>query len=671
MRYYIIAGEASGDLHASNLMKELKVEDPDAHFRCWGGDLMQQQGGELVKHYRNLAFMGFLEVIEHLPEILKNFRFCGRDLLRYKPDVLLLVDYPGFNLRMAKFASQHRIRVFYYISPQFWAWRSSRVRKVKKWVNKMFVILPFEKDFYNLHHYSVDFIGHPLLDVINERSDAVPRSQFLASNQLDERPIIALLPGSRRMEIKKMLREMLKVQNYFPDYQFVIAAAPAEPITFYQELIRGTGARIICHQTYDLLRYSRAALVTSGTATLETALMRVPQIVCYKGNYFSYLIARQLIHVNYISLVNLIAGRPLVVELIQKEMNTVRLAEELKNILNEGTIRQSMIMGYDDLKTKLGGVGASSRAAKLIRKYLLLPVLLLLFSLTGLSQQTRQKELIDSGIMKAKLSDYKAALADFNEAILIDSTEAEPWYNRGVVKSELMDYQGALSDFTRVIRIRPAYPEPYYNRGLAKDYLKDYRGAIQDYSKAIALKADFPEAFHNRGLAWFDLGNYQESIDDFTRALQYKPLFPEAYYNRGLSRFNNDDFSGAVQDFNEAIRLDSSQYEYYSSRGAAKAASLSYDEAVTDFKISLSINPDDTDTEKNLALAYLYLKQFKEAEALYTRILQNNPDEPEILANRGVARNNLGNKPGACEDWKLASQLGSEKSKSYLLKFCE
>ena len=370
MRYYIIAGEASGDLHASNLMKELKSRDQDAVFRCWGGDLMQQQGAELVKHYRDLAFMGFMEVVSHLPVILKNFKFCERDVLGFKPDVLILVDYPGFNLRMAKFASRNGIRVFYYISPQLWAWRSSRVKTIRKWVERLFVILPFEKEFYNRYHYPVDYAGHPLLDVINERMQLKSRQQFLSENDLPDLPLIALLPGSRMMEIEKMLQMMTSVISSFPGYQFVIAGAPSIPAEFYNRFPGSSGVRVVINQTYDLLSHSRAALVTSGTATLETALMEVPQVVCYKGNVLSYLIAKQLVHVSYISLVNLIMGRMLVPELIQSELNQSNLVKELSSLLEDGARRQSVLDGYQSLKRDLGGSGASARVAALMIQYL-------------------------------------------------------------------------------------------------------------------------------------------------------------------------------------------------------------------------------------------------------------------------------------------------------------
>jgi lipid-A-disaccharide synthase len=369
MKYYIIAGEASGDLHGSNLIRELKKVDPAASFRCWGGALMAKQGAEVVKDYRDLAFMGFFEVLSHLDTIRKNITFCKSDLLAYHPDVLILVDYPGFNLRVAGFAHDHGIKVFYYISPQLWAWRSSRVRKIKKYVDRMFVILPFEKDFYNRFGVEVDFIGHPLLDVINEDTIYPDRSAFLERNRLPDKRIIALLPGSRHQEIRLVLKEMLKVIGHFPDYQFVIAGAPSVKPEFYAELISGTSATVVNSQTYDLLRHSDAALVTSGTATLETALMGIPQVVCYKGSVLSYWVAQWVIKVKYISLVNLIMDREVICELIQNNLSELTLMEELKKIL-EVTKRREIISAYSGLKEKLGGRGASSRAARLMTQYL-------------------------------------------------------------------------------------------------------------------------------------------------------------------------------------------------------------------------------------------------------------------------------------------------------------
>jgi lipid-A-disaccharide synthase len=368
MKYYIIAGEASGDLHASNLMMELKKLDSAAAFRCWGGDLMAQQGADLVRHYRDLAFMGFFEVLVHLNTITKNIRFCKKDILGYSPDVLILVDYPGFNLRIAQFAHEHGIRVFYYISPQLWAWRSSRVKKIKKYVDRMFVILPFEKEFYARYDYKVDFIGHPLLDVIKGDTTYPGRKTFLERNHLPDKPLVALLPGSRRQEIRLMLKVMLKTVSSFSEYQFVIAGAPSVSPDFYSGITAGTSVSFITGQTYDLLRHSEAALVTSGTATLETALMGIPQVVCYKGSFLSYLIAKSVINVKFISLVNLIMDKEIIHELIQDDFTPLHLQNELKKIL-VGKERQEIIQSYTGLREKLGD-GASAKAARLMTQYL-------------------------------------------------------------------------------------------------------------------------------------------------------------------------------------------------------------------------------------------------------------------------------------------------------------
>jgi lipid-A-disaccharide synthase len=370
MRYYLIAGEASGDLHASNLIRELKSLDQKADFRCWGGDLMESQGATLVKHYRDLAFMGFLEVISHLPTILANFRHCETDLLEYHPDVLILVDYPGFNLRMAKFAKQHGIRVFYYISPQLWAWHSSRVKSIRKWVDRMFVILPFEQAFYARFNVHVDFQGHPLPDVIHDDMTVPGRKAFLDHNGLPDLPIIALLPGSRKMEIGKMLKIMISVRSAFPGFQFVIAGAPSIPDDFYSGIISNTDTHLVANQTYDLLNHAVAALVTSGTATLEAALTKVPQVVCYRGNFLSYQIARRLVKVKYISLVNLICDKLIVPELIQHELSHKNLINNLLSIIEPGHVRDRVLKGYSELQQQLGGRGASRRVAGLMLKYL-------------------------------------------------------------------------------------------------------------------------------------------------------------------------------------------------------------------------------------------------------------------------------------------------------------
>lgn len=365
MKYYIIAGEASGDLHASNLLRALKTLDVDFVGRGWGGDLMQQQGVDLVKHYRDLAFMGFVEVITNLRTILKNIDYCKKDILNYKPDALILVDYPGFNLRIAEFAKQQGIKVYYYISPQIWAWKQSRVHQIKRNVDSMLVILPFEKEFYARFNYDVDFVGHPLLDAISQRNSQNSES-WRAKNNLTSAKIIALLPGSRKQEISTMLPLMLSAKSKFPEHTFVVGAAPSVDAQFYSSVINDADVKVVFGQTYDLLENAEAALVTSGTATLETALFNVPEVVCYKGNIISYHIAKRLIKIKYISLVNLIMDREVVTELIQEELNTNRIAGELGKIINDQSSRKKMLADFTELRTKLGGAGASLRAATII-----------------------------------------------------------------------------------------------------------------------------------------------------------------------------------------------------------------------------------------------------------------------------------------------------------------
>lgn len=365
MKYYLIAGEASGDLHASNLMKEIKVLDSDAQFRFWGGELMQAQGGTLVKHYRDLAFMGFLEVLLNLSTILKNISFCKKDIEHFQPDVLIFIDYPGFNMRIAKWAKQKGIPTHYYISPQIWAWKENRIKDIKRDVDAMYVILPFEKDFYeNKHRFPVHFVGHPLIDAISNRPLIDPKD-FRSQLNLDNRPIIALLPGSRKQEIKLMLSVMLSVVDDFPDYQFVIAGAPNQEEAFYRQFIKKENVHLLLNRTYDLLSVSYAALVTSGTATLETALFKVPEVVCYKSSRVSYEIAKRVIKLEYISLVNLILNKLAVTELIQTEFSTKRLKEELENILDQYK-RAAMFQDYYELQKLLGGKGASKKTAELI-----------------------------------------------------------------------------------------------------------------------------------------------------------------------------------------------------------------------------------------------------------------------------------------------------------------
>ena len=332
MKYYIIAGEASGDLHAANLMKALLAKDPQANFRFWGGDRMQAVGGTLVKHYKDLAFMGFLEVLLNLRTILRNISFCKKDISEFKPDILIFVDYPGFNMRIAKWAKQQGIPTHYYISPQIWAWKENRIKAIKRDVDAMYVILPFEKDFYEKkHQYRVHFVGHPLLDAIAQRQE-VDEAIFKAENGLDHRPIIALLPGSRKQEIAKMLKIMLSIVDDYHQYQFVIAGAPSIDYDFYQRFIKEENVHFVSGKTYDLLSISYAALVTSGTATLETALLNIPEVVCYKGNWISYHIAKRIIKLKYISLVNLIMDKPVVTELIQGDLTKKNLKIELDKL---------------------------------------------------------------------------------------------------------------------------------------------------------------------------------------------------------------------------------------------------------------------------------------------------------------------------------------------------
>lgn len=365
MKYYIIAGEASGDLHGSNLMKALYEEDPQAEIRFWGGDLMQKAGGTLVKHYRELAFMGFVEVIFNLKTIFSNIAFCKKDITYFQPDVIIFIDYPGFNMRIAKWAKALNYKTHYYISPQIWAWKENRIKAIKQDVDKMFVILPFEKSFYeDKHHFPVDFVGHPLIDAI-QNQPPFDEVIFRKENQLSEKPIIAVLPGSRKQEITKMLSLMLSVVDDFQDYQFVIAGAPSQDYEFYQQFITNKNIKFISNKTYDLLRSSTAALVTSGTATLETALFKVPEVVCYKGSWASYQIAKRIITLKYISLVNLIMDQEVVTELIQNECNPKRIKEELQKLLNPD-YRENLLKNYDILEQKLGGVGASKKTAKLI-----------------------------------------------------------------------------------------------------------------------------------------------------------------------------------------------------------------------------------------------------------------------------------------------------------------
>ncbi|HEX6849630.1 MAG TPA: lipid-A-disaccharide synthase [Chitinophagaceae bacterium] len=366
MKYYIIAGEASGDLHGSNLIKELKKLDPSANIRCWGGDKMQEAGAELVKHYRDLAFMGFWEVIKNIFTILRNLKFCKKDIEQFQPDTLILIDYPGFNLRIAKWAKQKRLRIIYYISPQVWAWKENRVKMMKQCIDKMIVILPFEKDYFkNKWNWEVEYVGHPLVGVVDSQQSIVDSKKF------SEKSIIALLPGSRKQEILKKLPVMLEVSKAFPAYQFIVARAPGIDDGFYSSLLNPyDNVSAVSGKTYDLLMQAKAALVTSGTATLETALFGVPEVVCYKGSFLSYQIGKRLVKVKFISLVNLIMDKLVVKEMIQHDMNAENLEHELQELLtNEGRIAE-LKKDYTALKNRLSEKGnASARAAQLVYNF--------------------------------------------------------------------------------------------------------------------------------------------------------------------------------------------------------------------------------------------------------------------------------------------------------------
>lgn len=370
MKYYIIAGEASGDLHGSNLVASLRSQDPNAKIRAWGGDKMRRNGANVVKNYHDLAFMGFVEVLINLKTILKNFKFCKKDIAAFNPDAIILIDYPGFNLKIAKWAKKKGYKVFYYISPQVWAWKRRRVYTIKKVVDKMLCILPFEKKFYDNYDVDCQFVGHPLLDEI-AKVELVDKNKFYKANRLNpKKELIALLPGSRKQEVTRMLTVMLEVVKQFPNYQFVIACAPSLPVSFYKSIIGDkANVRLVLNRTYQLLQLSSAAVVTSGTATLETALLDVPEVVCYKANKISYLIARQLAKVKYICLVNLIMDRLVVKELIQNDMTADNIRDELKSLLTNQKRQKKLLEDYEELKYILGNSGASDRAAETIISY--------------------------------------------------------------------------------------------------------------------------------------------------------------------------------------------------------------------------------------------------------------------------------------------------------------
>jgi lipid-A-disaccharide synthase len=346
----------------------MKRKNPELLIRAWGGDLMEEAGAKIVKHYRDLAFMGFVEVLLNIRTILQNISFCKKDILAFEPDAIVLIDYPGFNLRIAEWAHAHGIKVFYYISPQIWAWKENRIHSIKKNVDEMFVVLPFEKEFYARHEYHVTFTGHPLLDVISAKEKN--EVKFVTENHLAHKPIIALLPGSRKQEISTMLPVMLAVADRFPDYQFIVAAAPGQELGFYSQFLKSGNVACIKGKTYDLLHHATAGIVTSGTATLEAGLFSLPQIVCYKGNKLSYLIAKRLVKIKFISLVNLILDREAVKELIQDEMNVDAISSELQSLLQNTQRIERMKHDYSEMHSMLGGPGASERTANAMLKIL-------------------------------------------------------------------------------------------------------------------------------------------------------------------------------------------------------------------------------------------------------------------------------------------------------------
>lgn len=368
MKYYVLAGEASGDLHASNLIKEISLIDPQSQFRGFGGDLMEKAGMKVLKHYRDLAFMGIVPVIMNIRTIKKNFKFCEDDLVAFNPDVLILVDYPGFNLRMAKFAKEHGIRTYYYISPKIWAWKQKRVYRVKAYVDEMFTILPFESEFYGKFDYKVNYVGNPLLDAILQKKTEPDYPRFFVENQLPDKPILALLPGSRRGEISVLLPTMLEAASHYPEFQCIVAGAPNMGVEFYQPFMKSHTAPIIWDKTYEILVHSRAAIVSSGTATLETAILNVPQVVVYQltPNWLFIFLKKYFLKTKWVSLVNIILKKEAVTELIQADFTLKNIVSELNKIVHDPENEKRMLADYREMMILLGDKGASERAARLM-----------------------------------------------------------------------------------------------------------------------------------------------------------------------------------------------------------------------------------------------------------------------------------------------------------------
>lgn len=364
MRYFIIAGEQSGDLHGSNLIRGIKASDSEAEIFCWGGELMESAGGHILMNYKKLAFMGFVAVLMNIRTLAKNMKLCKSQIIEYKPDVVILIDYPGFNLRIAKYVKGLGIKVFYYISPKIWAWNESRVEKIKSFVDRMYIIFPFEVDFYRKHGVEVEYHGNPLVDEIERKKTGFStREDLRKSLGIDDRPVVALLAGSRGHEIKHILPQMVKMVKYFPEYQFVLAGVKNISESVYRKIIGISNVNLLSDKTYEILYIAEGALVTSGTATLETALIGVPQVVCYKADFVSMLIAWMVVKVKFISLVNLIMNREVIKELVQYDLTEKKLLPELKNILKGGKGREKVLDSYNDLRIKLGQAGASGRIA--------------------------------------------------------------------------------------------------------------------------------------------------------------------------------------------------------------------------------------------------------------------------------------------------------------------
>jgi lipid-A-disaccharide synthase len=364
VKYFIIAGEASGDLHGSNLITELLRVDPEADICCWGGDRMEKAGGKLLVHYRKLAVMGIWEVLVNIGKIFRNLRKCRQQILDYKPDLVILIDYPGFNMRIARYLKSSGINVYYYISPKVWAWNKSRIKKIKEYVNRMYVIFPFEPEFYEKYNYRVHYFGNPLVETVHsEIKRAAPKDKFMTEYNPGKKPVIALLPGSRVQEIKKILPLMARIGSYYPTYQLMVAAVGSVDPVIYENILAGSNIKVVYDDTYSLLINSEAALVTSGTATLETAIAGIPEVVCYRTSWLTYIMGRALVKIRFISLVNLIMDREIVKELIQDDLNEKNLVSELNAILPGGWKREIMLQNYARLRKILSGKGATARIA--------------------------------------------------------------------------------------------------------------------------------------------------------------------------------------------------------------------------------------------------------------------------------------------------------------------